>query len=238
MQKRLKILYNNIHRAQNPAQDQHFIVAEREGFEPPIPVKVYTLSRRAPSATRPSLRSRSVDDYFSQDSKSVDSSARLLVHAQEARRDPALHLAHDRVRALNAKRRTIPEAIGSGKSGFFSHFEDPDRNPPYLPNSIGAMSSGVKASINMPAERRSEEGTRGSSQKSRCIFPRSVAIFYAVRGAGCGQTKTDRNRKSLFSTRESKPARSCGYGAISPQWTSQPVHAIRAASNCGQVAGS
>src|SRR5438876_9263942 len=31
-------------------------VAEREGFEPPIPVKVYTLSRRAPSATRPSLR--------------------------------------------------------------------------------------------------------------------------------------------------------------------------------------
>jgi hypothetical protein len=33
-------------------------VAEREGFEPPIPVKVYTLSRRAPSATRPSLRAR------------------------------------------------------------------------------------------------------------------------------------------------------------------------------------
>jgi hypothetical protein len=31
-------------------------LAEREGFEPPIPVKVYTLSRRAPSATRPSLR--------------------------------------------------------------------------------------------------------------------------------------------------------------------------------------
>jgi len=31
-------------------------MAEREGFEPPIPVKVYTLSRRAPSATRPSLR--------------------------------------------------------------------------------------------------------------------------------------------------------------------------------------
>jgi hypothetical protein len=33
-------------------------LAEREGFEPPIPVKVYTLSRRAPSATRPSLRTR------------------------------------------------------------------------------------------------------------------------------------------------------------------------------------
>src|SRR5438552_40298 len=33
-------------------------MAEREGFEPPIPVKVYTLSRRAPSATRPSLRTR------------------------------------------------------------------------------------------------------------------------------------------------------------------------------------
>ena len=34
------------------------VMAEREGFEPPIPVKVYTLSRRAPSATRPSLRAR------------------------------------------------------------------------------------------------------------------------------------------------------------------------------------
>src|SRR5271169_5675839 len=34
-------------------------LAEREGFEPPIPVKVYTLSRRAPSATRPSLRAAS-----------------------------------------------------------------------------------------------------------------------------------------------------------------------------------
>ncbi len=32
------------------------ILAEREGFEPPIPVKVYSLSRRAPSTTRPSLR--------------------------------------------------------------------------------------------------------------------------------------------------------------------------------------
>src|SRR5262249_20195290 len=31
-------------------------VAERVGFEPTIPVKVYTLSKRAPSATRPSLR--------------------------------------------------------------------------------------------------------------------------------------------------------------------------------------
>jgi hypothetical protein len=31
-------------------------VAEREGFEPPIRFPVYTLSKRAPSATRPSLR--------------------------------------------------------------------------------------------------------------------------------------------------------------------------------------
>src|SRR5579859_600887 len=31
-------------------------LAERQGFEPWIPVKVYTLSKRAPSATRPSLR--------------------------------------------------------------------------------------------------------------------------------------------------------------------------------------
>jgi hypothetical protein len=33
-------------------------LAERVGFEPTIPVKVYTLSKRAPSATRPSLRER------------------------------------------------------------------------------------------------------------------------------------------------------------------------------------
>src|ERR1700674_2343272 len=31
-------------------------MAEREGFEPPLPFRVNTLSKRAPSATRPSLR--------------------------------------------------------------------------------------------------------------------------------------------------------------------------------------
>ena|SRR5271166_2527048 len=31
-------------------------MAERQGFEPWIPFRVYTLSKRAPSATRPSLR--------------------------------------------------------------------------------------------------------------------------------------------------------------------------------------
>src|SRR5579864_2193303 len=39
-----------------PCSDRQRRMAEREGFEPPIPVKVYTLSRRAPSTTRPSLR--------------------------------------------------------------------------------------------------------------------------------------------------------------------------------------
>src|SRR6185312_15342268 len=34
------------------------VLAERVGFEPTIPVKVYTLSKRAPSATRPSLRTK------------------------------------------------------------------------------------------------------------------------------------------------------------------------------------
>src|SRR5205807_1511924 len=34
-----------------------FGMAEREGFEPPIRFPVYTLSKRAPSATRPSLLS-------------------------------------------------------------------------------------------------------------------------------------------------------------------------------------
>src|SRR5271166_1247034 len=32
------------------------MMAEREGFEPPIPFRVCALSRRVPSATRPSLR--------------------------------------------------------------------------------------------------------------------------------------------------------------------------------------
>src|SRR5258708_13289555 len=39
-------------------------MAEREGFEPPIPVKVYTLARRAPAASRPSLRTRDFFRYF------------------------------------------------------------------------------------------------------------------------------------------------------------------------------
>ena len=34
-------------------------LAEREGFEPPIPVKVCLLSRQVPSTTRPSLRKQS-----------------------------------------------------------------------------------------------------------------------------------------------------------------------------------
>src|SRR5271157_2929909 len=33
-----------------------FIMAEREGFEPSIEFPLYTLSKRAPSTTRPSLR--------------------------------------------------------------------------------------------------------------------------------------------------------------------------------------
>ena len=40
------------------------MLAEREGFEPPIPVKVYTLSRRAPSATRPSLRAVDLTSFY------------------------------------------------------------------------------------------------------------------------------------------------------------------------------
>src|SRR5271157_2700292 len=35
-------------------------MAERQGFEPWIPFRVYTLSKRAPSATRPSLHGESV----------------------------------------------------------------------------------------------------------------------------------------------------------------------------------
>src|SRR5438309_5769132 len=44
-------------------------MAEREGFEPPIPVKVYTLSRRAPSATRPSLRAVNFHLHFTKEAR-------------------------------------------------------------------------------------------------------------------------------------------------------------------------
>ena len=40
---------------QNPANWRGFVLAEREGFEPSIRFPVYTLSKRAPSATRPPL---------------------------------------------------------------------------------------------------------------------------------------------------------------------------------------
>ena len=39
-----------------PPQGRLFYMAEKEGFEPSIPIKVYSLSRGAPSATRPLLR--------------------------------------------------------------------------------------------------------------------------------------------------------------------------------------
>src|SRR5579862_1675993 len=48
-------------------------MAEREGFEPPIPVKVYTLSRRAPSATRPSHRACGLRFYFIREDSVVES---------------------------------------------------------------------------------------------------------------------------------------------------------------------
>ena len=35
-----------------------FLSAESEGFEPSIPFQVYTLSRRAPSTTRTTLRTK------------------------------------------------------------------------------------------------------------------------------------------------------------------------------------
>src|SRR4030095_9762526 len=40
-------------------------LAERQGFEPWIEFPLYTLSKRAPSTTRPSLRLRTVRGFFS-----------------------------------------------------------------------------------------------------------------------------------------------------------------------------
>ena len=39
-----------------PASCSFSVLAEREGFEPSIELPLYTLSKRAPSTTRPSLR--------------------------------------------------------------------------------------------------------------------------------------------------------------------------------------
>ena len=53
-------------------------VAEREGFEPSIEFPLYTLSKRAPSTTRPSLQSRKIgaDCVFQADCKSLNSITR------------------------------------------------------------------------------------------------------------------------------------------------------------------
>ena len=103
----------------------------------------------------------------------MDGSARLLVHAREARGDPALHLANDAVGALGAKgvrfleRQVRGNRVSSRILRTLMEIRDT------LLNSIRAISSRVQASINMPEERRSEEGTRWGSQKSQCRFPRS-----------------------------------------------------------------
>ena len=40
-------------------------MAEREGFEPSVPFRIHTLSRRAPSTTRTSLQVLSTESYYS-----------------------------------------------------------------------------------------------------------------------------------------------------------------------------
>jgi hypothetical protein len=45
------------------------LLAERQGFEPWIPFRVYTLSKRAPSATRPSLRALAGRDILTDGEK-------------------------------------------------------------------------------------------------------------------------------------------------------------------------
>lgn len=40
------------------------LVAEREGFEPSVPFRIHTLSRRAPSTTRTSLQVLSTEHYY------------------------------------------------------------------------------------------------------------------------------------------------------------------------------
>ena len=63
-------------------------MAEREGFEPPIRFPVYTLSRRAPSTTRPSLRATD----WPGGRRSPSSSFEVVQQNGAARAAPYLHI--------------------------------------------------------------------------------------------------------------------------------------------------
>src|SRR5713101_192128 len=64
-------------------------MAEREGFEPSIEFPLYTLSKRAPSTTRPSLRAREVlQSQYS--ALLVDDRSVALAHFAPAAVQPAL----------------------------------------------------------------------------------------------------------------------------------------------------
>ena len=54
-------------------------IAEREGFEPPLPFQVNTLSRRAPSTTRPSLLCISGEKYLPAGGKTTKRKMRWIL---------------------------------------------------------------------------------------------------------------------------------------------------------------
>src|SRR6266481_4793629 len=69
-------------------ENQQLNLAEREGFEPSIEFPLYTLSKRAPSTTRPSLRlARSFSQYSA---LLVDDRSVTLAHLAPAAVQPAL----------------------------------------------------------------------------------------------------------------------------------------------------
>jgi hypothetical protein len=88
------------------------ILAERVGFEPTLPFRVNTLSKRAPSATRPSLRDHASDNIQS------------MWHAVEPQH---LGLTQKRSLACLQPMQTAGSLIGS-KSGAASGKTDPLRN--------------------------------------------------------------------------------------------------------------
>src|SRR5581483_10183678 len=100
-------------------------LAERVGFEPTIRFHVYTLSKRAPSATRPSLREVSFDGRLTYSARAVSwkivpvrfsSSSASLAHTLLARlaceRDPDLSRDFNR---LAVQHEWLVPPLGDGR---------------------------------------------------------------------------------------------------------------------------
>src|SRR5215467_9626862 len=85
----------------SPRRPHHKLSTERVGFEPTIPFRVYTRSRRAPSAARPSLLQAFIAESVGFE-PTVPSPVRLISSQVPSTTRPALHCVFNS--SLPAKR--------------------------------------------------------------------------------------------------------------------------------------